>query len=283
LGWSKAQEGQRRRNLRHWWDVTVLRIARLFPVNLRTVVIKDLKTFFRDTGQWSQLFMLLALVVVYVYNFSVLPVGGVGGSFYLQNIIAFFNLALAGFVLASIAVRFVFPALSLEGKTFWVLKSAPLPLRRWWWSKFWVSALPLLFFGELLVSITNYFLQVSTFMMALSAVTLFCVTFGIVALGLAVGVAYPNFTAEHSAKIAASFGGVLYMVLCISFIGAVTVLEAWPVYLVFMSKFQHQPLSSAAWSGVAASFALAFSLVLAVFWLSTRWGLHRLEGIEISL
>jgi len=190
-------------------------------IHIRTVVIKDLKTFFRDTGQWSQLFMLFALVIVYVYNFSVLPVGGVGGSFYLQNIIAFFNLALAGFVLASIAVRFVFPALSLEGKTFWVLKSAPVPLRRWWWSKFWVGLLPLLFLGELLVIITNYFLGVSTFMMVLSAITLFFLTFGIVALGMAIGVAYPNFTAEHSAKIAASFGGVLYMVLCIGFIGLV--------------------------------------------------------------
>ncbi len=283
LGWSKAQEGQRRRNLRQWWDRAVVKAATIFPAHLRTVVIKDLKTFFRDTGQWSQLFMLLALVVVYVYNFSVLPVGGVGGSFFLHNIIAFFNLALASFVLASIAVRFVFPALSLEGKTFWVLKSAPVPLRRWWWSKFWVSVLPLLFFGELLVTVTNYFLQVSAFMMALAAVTLFCVTFGIVALGLAVGIAYPNFTAEHSAKIAASFGGVLYMVLCISFVGVVTVLEAWPVYLVFMSTFQHQPLSSAMWSGIATSFGVAFALTVGVFWLSTRWGIHRLEAMEISL
>lgn len=282
LGWSKAQEGQRRRNLRQWWDIMVTKMALAFPSHLRTIITKDLKTFFRDTGQWSQLFMLMALVVVYVYNFSVLPVGGVGGSFYLQNIIAFFNLALAGFVIASIAVRFVFPALSLEGRTFWVLKSAPVPLRRWWWSKFWVGTLPLLFFGELLVTVTNYFLHVSTFMMVLSAVTLFFVTFGIVALGLAVGVAYPNFTAEHSAKIAASFGGVLYMVLCISFIGAITVLEAWPVYLLFMSKLRGLPLSPSLWSGMATSFGVAFALSLGVFWFSTHWGIKRLEGMEVT-
>ena len=282
LGWSKAQEGQRRRNLRQWWDTAVAYMVRVFPAHLRTIALKDLKTFFRDTGQWSQLFMLMALVVVYVYNFSVLPVGGVGGSFYLQNIIAFFNLALAGFVLASIAVRFVFPALSLEGKTFWVLKSAPVPLRRWWWSKFWVGTLPLLFFGELLVTVTNYFLHVSTFMMVLSAATLFFVTFGIVALGMAVGVAYPNFTAEHSAKIAASFGGVLYMVLCISFIGVITVLEAWPVYIFFMSKLKGFPLTPTLWSGMATSFSMAFLLSVGVFWFCTHWGIKRLEGMEVT-
>jgi len=282
LGWSKAQEGQRRRSLRRWWDSVVATAVLLFPPPLQAIVIKDLKTFFRDTGQWSQLFMLLALVVVYVYNFSVLPVGGVAASFYVQNVIAFFNLALAGFVLASIAVRFVFPALSVEGKTFWVLKSAPVLLRRWWWSKFWVGVLPLLFFGELLVTVTNYFLQVSAFMMALSAVTLFFVTFGIVALGLAIGIASPNFTAEHSAQIAASFGGVLYMVLCISFIGAVTVLEAWPVYVLFMSKLQGFPLSFALWGGIIASFSVALTLTISVFWVSTRWSINRLEGMEIS-
>jgi ABC-2 type transport system permease protein len=284
LGWSKAQEGQRRRGLRRWWDATVQGMASLFPSSLRVIVVKDLKTFFRDTGQWSQLFMLLALIVVYVYNFSVLPIGGGAlRTFYLQNIISFFNLALAGFVIAAIAVRFIFPAISLEGKTFWVLKSAPVPLRRLWWSKFWVGLLPLLFLGELLVSITNYFLNVSTFMMVLSAVTLFFLSFGIVALGMAVGVAYPNFTAEHSAKIAASFGGVLYMVLSILFIGIVAVLEAWPVYVIMMSKLQHAPLSAAQWSGIISSFTLALSLALGVFSFSTHWGLSQLEEMEVSL
>jgi ABC-2 type transport system permease protein len=228
--------------------------------------------------------MLLALIVVYVYNFSVLPLGGGAvGSFYLQNIVAFFNLALAGFVIAAVAVRFVFPALSLEGKTFWVLKSAPVPLRRLWWSKFWVGLLPLLFLGELLVGVTNYFLNVSTFMMVLSAVTLFFLTFGIVALGMAIGVAYPNFTAEHSAKIAAGFGGVLYMVLCISFIGVVVVLEAWPVYVLLMSKLRGLPLSATMWSGILVSFALALSLALGVFWASVHWSIARLEEMEIFL
>jgi ABC-2 type transport system permease protein len=284
LGWSKAQEGQRRRGLHRWWDIAVQAMAGLFPSSLRVIVIKDLKVFFRDTGQWSQLFMLLALIVVYVYNFSVLPIGGSAlRTFYLQNIVSFFNLALAGFVIAAIAVRFVFPAISLEGKTFWVLKSAPVPLRRLWWSKFWVGLLPLLFLGELLVIITNYFLGVSTFMMVLSAITLFFLTFGIVALGVAVGVAYPNFTAEHSAKIAASFGGVLYMVLCIGFIGLVTVLEAWPVYVIMVSKLQRLPLSAAQWSSIISSLSLALALALGVFGFSTRWSITRLEEMEVSL
>ncbi len=284
IGWSKAQEGRRRRGLRRWWEKVIQGAASLFPAHLRVVIIKDFRTFFRDTGQWSQLFQLLALVVVYVYNFSVLPIGaGAMGSLHLQNVMAFFNLALAGFVITAIAARFVFPALSLEGKTFWVLKSAPLLLRRWWWSKFWVALLPLLFLGEVLVIVTNYFLGVSPFMMVLSMVSLFFLTLSIVTLGLAVGIAYPNFTAEHQAKIAASFGGVLYMVLCMLLIGLMIVLEAWPTYAVMMSDLQNHSLSAATWGGILSLFGLALLLTGGVVWFSTRWGMTRLESMEISL
>ena len=35
---------------------------------------KEAKLFLRDSAEWSQLFMIAALVVVYLYNFKVLPV-----------------------------------------------------------------------------------------------------------------------------------------------------------------------------------------------------------------
>jgi ABC-2 type transport system permease protein len=284
VGWSKAQEGRRRGGQSRWADLFIRGLARLFPAPLQVSVIKDLKTFCRDTGQWSQLFQLLALVVVYVYNFSVLPRGnGFVGMLDLKNFVAFFNLALAAFVISAIAIRFVFPALSLEGKTFWVLKSAPLHLRRWWWSKFWVALLPLLFFGELLAVVTNYFLGVSLFMMVLAPVTIAFLTFALVALGMAFGIAYPNFTAEHIAKIPASFGGVLYMAFSIVFIGLIVVLEAWPVHLFLLRSFQGIPLSSGDWYSVNFSFGTALALTVILFLGATRWSIQRLEEMEISL
>jgi ABC-2 type transport system permease protein len=280
-GWSKAQEGRHRRGLYRVWDRVLALIAAPFPFSMHAIVVKDLKTFFRDTGQWSQLFLLLALVIVYVYNFSVLPVGGVSASFYLQNAIAFFNLALAAFVIAAIAVRFVFPAISLEGKAFWVLKSAPVPLRGLWWSKFWVSFFPLFFLGEILVTLTNHFLHVSSFMMVLAAFTLLFLILGLVSLGMALGTAYPKFAFDNAAQIATGFGGVLYMVLCITFIGVVVILEAWPVYIFFLSRLYHFPLSLGQWIYIFLSFALAFLVCVGVFWFAARWSVGKLEEMEI--
>src|SRR6185312_13932375 len=94
----------------------------VLPATRRQLVLKELRLFFRDTTQWSQLILLVVLVVVYVFNIRFLPLRGDGITFFLANIIPFLNLVLAGFVLASIAARFIFPSVSLEGRTWWLLK-----------------------------------------------------------------------------------------------------------------------------------------------------------------
>ena len=47
--------------------------------------------------------LLVVLVIVYVFNIKLLPLRGDGINFFLANVIPFLNLALAGFVLASVA------------------------------------------------------------------------------------------------------------------------------------------------------------------------------------
>ena len=281
-GLSKAQEGRRAvLTQRALWERVLRGLTRPFAPQMRLLMAKEVKAFFRDTSQWSQLILLGALVVVYVYNFSVLPLaGGPLVTFYFKNVIAFLNLALAGFVLAAVAVRFVFPAVSLDGRSLWIVKSAPLHPSRLYWAKFWVSLVPLLILGEVLVVATNHYLNVVPFMRWLSTGTLFCLTFGIVALALAVGAAYPKFDADNAAAVAAGVGGLVYMILCMSFIGAIVVLEAWPVYVIFMGRLRGLPLGVGTLTGIATSLAAALALTVAVFVLSVRAGIRRLSALE---
>jgi ABC-2 type transport system permease protein len=281
-GWTKAQEGRQARLTRRAFSERSLRaLTAPFPRQTRALMMKEMKTFFRDTSQWSQLILLLALVVVYVYNFSVLPLGGSPlVTFYFKNVIAFLNLGLAAFVIASVAARFVFPSFSIEGRAFWLLKGAPLPSRRIWWAKYWTGLVPLLVLGELLVCATNSYLDVMPFMRWLSAATLCGMVFAICALALAVGAAYPDFDAENASKVAASVGGLVYMVLCMSFIGAVVVLEAWPVYLIFSHRFTETPLGAGAEGAILASFTAVAALIAAVLLGSIRYGIRRLDAVE---
>ncbi|MBW3555237.1 MAG: hypothetical protein KY466_17145, partial [Gemmatimonadetes bacterium] len=144
-GFSRAQEGASLKESTPRREGVLDRVFAGMRPTTRALVIKDIRTFFRDTTQWSQLILLAVLVVVYVYNIRVLPLySGVEVGFFLVNVISFLNLGLAGFVLAAISARFLFPAISLEGRTLWLLRSSPLVLRRLIWSKYWVNVVPLL-------------------------------------------------------------------------------------------------------------------------------------------
>jgi ABC-2 type transport system permease protein len=281
-GWSKSQEARR---------LVVSRLLSLIPgrsgprkghtSQVLALMGKDLKFFFRDNTQWSQLLLIFALIVLYLYNYSVLPLDRPQmPTFYLQNLIAFLNVGLAGFVLASIGVRFVFTAVSAEGFSYWIMQSAPLTIRRLLWSKFLFYLAPLLLLGLILTIATNELLQVTPLMRWLAPITIFSMVFGITALGVGMGAAFPNFRAENLTQVATGFGGLLYMILAMGFITLVVVLEAGPVYTLFMAQVRHYSLSHFQWLYVGGSILLTVLVNIAAVWLPMRYGIRKLASYE---
>ncbi|OYV62937.1 MAG: hypothetical protein B7Z72_14635, partial [Gemmatimonadetes bacterium 21-71-4] len=239
-GFSKAQESGA-----HWVRGRVMRrvamgLFRPLSVLKRELILKELRLFFRDTTQWSQLILLGVLVVVYVFNIKYLPLRGDGMTFFLINIVPFLNLVLAGFVLASIAARFIFPAVSLEGRTLWLLRSSPMEVRDLLWAKFWVGTLPLLVLAVIIVAVTDYLLEVTPFMFAVSVLTIVLMTFAVAGLALGFGTLFPQFETENAAQIPSSFGGLLFMMASVAMIGGVVVLEARPVYEYLLARMSNR-------------------------------------------
>ena len=205
-GFSKAQESAQRWARNSVTRRVSYRLFRPFGVLRRELMLKELRLFFRDTTQWSQLILLAVLVVVYVFNIKYLPLRGEGITFFLVNVIPFLNLILAGFVLASIAARFIFPSVSLEGRTLWLLRSSPMPVQDLLWAKFWVGTMPLLILALGIVGVTNTLLQVSDFMFAVSVMTIALMTLALCGLALGFGTLFPQFETENAAQIPTSFG-----------------------------------------------------------------------------
>jgi ABC-2 type transport system permease protein len=280
-GWSKAQESPHGRRHLKWLDPTLEWITRPFPEIPRAIMIKDIKTFLRDTTQWSQLFLLLALIVVYLYNFKVLPLDRTPlPTATLATLVSFANLALAGFVLSAVAIRFAFPAVSLEGQAFWLLQTSPISLRSMVWSKFWLNFIPLLGLGVLLVFLSNVLLRVPPWMMALSLITVFLMTFGITAIGVGVGALYPRFHFDNAAEIPTSFGGALCMIFSVAFIGVVVMIEAWPIYLLAMETLNTGRLIVPEFRVIAPSLAGIVALTMVAVIVPLRLGLQRLEQLR---
>jgi ABC-2 type transport system permease protein len=282
-GWSRSQEGKRAKLSRSRAADLFFRLAVLpFRGTMRAIVLKDIKLFFRDASQWSQLFLLLALTVVYIYSFKLLPLERAAlPTIYIQNLISFLNLGMVGFVTSAVAVRFVFPAVSLEGASFWIVRSSPLPLKDFLWAKFWSSVLPLLVLSEVLIVLSNVLLKVSSLMMIIGVATVFLMTFGIAALGVGMGAAFPRFRYENVAQIPTGFGGIAYMIVTMLFIGTVITLEAWPVYRIFLVQALGAGMGPAKWAWIVLTFLLVIALIVITVILPMKIGLKRLLDREI--
>jgi len=278
-GFTKAQEGAERFVRGELWRRTVGTVLRFLPVAKREFVIKDVKLFFRDTTQWSQLILLAVLVLVYLFNIKTLPLhrGEAVGFFYV-TLVSFLNLGLAGFVLAAIAARFIFPAVSLEGRHMWLLRSSPLDLRALLWSKYWVGTIPLLVLALVLTGLTNVLLQVRPFMMVMELVTICALTFAIAALALAFGALYPQFETENAAQIPTSFGGLVFMMATIGLLGLVIFVLWQAVYQYVRSVYLGQPVVVDA--GMIGWFTGAAVLCATATVVPLWIGLRRIERFE---
>ena len=277
-GFSKAQESAQR-FVKSGGPLLALgnRLLAPFGTLRRELVLKELRLFFRDTTQWSQLILLAVLVVVYVFNIKYLPLRGEGITFFLVNVVPFLNLVLAGFVLASIAARFIFPGVSLEGRTLWLLRSSPMRVRDLLWAKFWVGTTPLLLLAVSIVGVTDYLLQVSDFMFFVSVISITMLTFALSGLAIGFGTMFPQFETENAAQIPTSFGGLLYMMASVVVIGGVVVLEAVPVYDYLSAKLagrEADPTQMVFWFSMAALLCITATV------LPIRIALTRLEAVE---
>jgi ABC-2 type transport system permease protein len=278
-GFTKAQEGAERFVRGGMWQTALGPLGRFLSVAKREFIVKDIKLFFRDTTQWSQLILLAVLLVVYVFNIKSLPLfSGEKVPIFLVSLVVFLNLGLAGFVLAAIAARFVFPAVSLEGKQFWLLRSSPLDLKALLWSKYWTGTLPLLVLAVLISFSTNVLLQASPFMMATSLGTIVLLTFAISAMALGFGALYPRFDTENAAQIPTGFGGMVFMMSAIVLLGVVMMLEAVPVMGYLRMQLAGEDPVPSPW--MVTAFAAVVVICLTATIVPIRMGLRKIERME---
>jgi len=258
------------------------RIFNFLPRPIKSFTVKEIKTFLREQTQWTQIFLIAALVVIYVYNFKVLPLEKSPiKTVYLQNLFSFLNMGLALFVLTAVTARFAYPAVSMEREAFWLVKTSPLSIKTFLWIKFFIYYLPLLILTEVLIVATNILLQVTPFMMALSTLTVLFIVPGIVAMGIGLGAAYPDFKAENPTQTITSFGGLVFMIFCAGYIGLVVIIEAGPVYHLFMAGIRNKIIGLSAWIWIFGSFVLVLILSVLAIYLPMRFGERRLDKLLI--
>jgi ABC-2 type transport system permease protein len=223
----------RRRVRLHWLDRLTFRLLKPFPMQTRVLLLKDFRLFRRDPVQWTQILIFFGLLILYFLN-----IRRFSYETYYQgwvNMVSLLNLAVVALLLSTFTTRFIFPAISLEGRNFWILGLLPLRRETLLWSKFWFSAVGTIVPCCGLILLSDSMLGVSRSILLVHQ--LICVSLSVGLSGLAVGLGamIPNFREPSPAKIAAGFGGTLNLVLSTVLIVLLIAASGLPTHLLLGS------------------------------------------------
>lgn len=230
-------------------------IARASPP-LRAMVAKETRVIGRDVAQWSQVFLMAALLFIYLYNIRMLPLGGDARA----TIVAYGNLGMAGFVIAAICLRFAYPSVSSEGKAFWILQTAPISYRHFILVKVLVYAAPLTLLALFLTAFANLILGANGVVWAFTLIGASMLAVTLVSLGVGMGALAPNFNAENPLQVGLSLGGFAYMAVSLAYVATMMLLMARPV----MGYFLWRVFGERGGVSVALPIVIALTLSAAV-------------------
>jgi ABC-2 type transport system permease protein len=242
------------------------------PDDVRALVVKDARMFWRDTTQWGQSLMLFGLLGVYIINLRHFS-EQLTNAFWI-HLVAFLNLGACSLNLATITTRFVYPQFSLEGKRLWIVGMAPLGLVRVVKAKYAMATAASLVvtFGLIWLSCHMLDMDQNRTVFFTGAVTVMTFTLNGLAVGL--GVLYPNLREDNPGKIVSGFGGTFCLVLSFLYILASVVLLAL----------------GAPWTQVKSAEAIVRSVLclsafgvlsFALGWVPLQVGLQRVKSFEI--
>ncbi|MBN1557665.1 MAG: hypothetical protein JW951_05925 [Lentisphaerae bacterium] len=235
---------------------------------VRGMVIKDVRTFLRDPMQWSQAAIFFGLLALYFANIR---------SFYYdrlpdtwRNLVAFLNVFSVAAVQCSLASRFIFPQLSLEGHAFWVLGLSPTPVRRILMTKFALSLAGMLAVSVGLMLISTAMLQVAAPVRAAAVALAVAISCAVCGLSTGLGAVFLDLRTANPMAVVSGFGGTLNLVLSLAFMLAVIL----PTGLLFHVSALGRIAPDALQRGLAAASVWVAGLTAAAvalpLWLGRR-------------
>ncbi len=202
---------------------------------------KDIKIFLRSPLQWSQLMIIGVLLVIYIFSLRRTPLY-VRDPFWL-SVLALINTGFIGYITATLSLRFVYPGISLEGRTWWNLRSSPLSIELLLQSKSIFFFIINLFIAESVIIFSNIILVQYGIIVLLSAVLSAIFAFVSVYLSVSLGTLFADFRETNPAKIASGAGGLLTAAINLFYIAISMVLFATPISFYIKNRLEGNLIS----------------------------------------
>lgn len=239
----------------------------------RAVIGKELKLFARDMTQAVQLMLLIALCTIYLYNFRLLSsVEGLPAEtrMWWQSILVLANIAMGAFVITAVCTRFVFPSVSLEGLSFWIVQVSPLSLSGLLRAKFWCWLVPVATISSTIFAAGALAIDAEMHIVAINAIASWVVCYGVVGLAIGLGAYFAHFTWEHTSQLSASFGSLIFMIVSTALIFVNIIPSGLLIGLRTLRNLGFQ-FSTGQWY---LAVALCAVLLIYINYAAARWALR---------
>jgi ABC-2 type transport system permease protein len=242
-------------------------------LDIRGIIAKDIRLFWRDTTQWGQTLVLFGLLGVYILNLRHFS-HQLTNPFWV-HLVSYLNLGACALNLATLTTRFVFPQFSLEGKRVWIVGMGPLGLGRVVKAKYLLACVASLGLTAGLMALSSHMLNLPALRTGFFVLAVTVMTFAMNGLAMGLGALYPNLKEDHPGKIVSGFGGTCCLVVSFLYVVAAVVLLAvgtpWP----WSPQVEVSP------GRVAVCWGMFGVLSVAVGYLPFRLGLRQVRRFEV--
>ena len=201
---------------------------------------KEFFSFFREASQWIHLVVMIVLTGLFAISVSNLNLRIRVMDVQLLTYLVIF--AFGGFMVSSLALRFVFPMIGLEGNAFWVLKSSPIKESKIFAVKFLLGFVTVFFLAEYItISSSIPFVRITEMrplLMWFGIFSAFWISLTTVALNLGLGGYFANFLERNPIRAASTQGATLTFLFSLIYLIVMVVIVLVPVSGYFASLFQ---------------------------------------------
>lgn len=192
-------------------------------------------------------------------------------STFWRTTIYIFNFGFTGFILAALTARFVYPMISMEGRSLWILQMAPFSMKRVFIEKFWFAFFVLFPLTEVVALTSNFFLGQGLEVSLIASGFLFLTSLSLISLSLGLGAVYAQFNETNPMKISSGYGGIITVVLSLIYV-AFSVTS-----LVFVVNL-HMNHGSSFMIGIIVAFVIVLTILYT--WLPLKWGIRAIASYE---
>jgi ABC-2 type transport system permease protein len=279
-GWASVQVGGRKRGrprvvrpagLKKAPPLATL-VDRFVPAPVRGIISKDFLVLRRDLRSMSQLVTPLILGILYAFMLvrsGGQPSAGQGEAppifmEIMKSLMAYGNVGISLFVGWTLLSRLAMMGFSQEGKSFWVLKSAPISVPRLLSAKFLVAYLPTLILVWVFLIIMSIVQRADLSSLIFGLAVIFLVLAGAAGVNLAFGVLGAKFNWEDPRRINQGGVGCLGALASMIFFVVSLVLFFGPSLLL---KFIGGSQVAGQWIGLALGGVVSLACAFIPLWL----------------